>query len=145
MRKPASRMWMSLALLTAAATNGAPTGGRSRMLLYVDNSLGDDITVVDLGTLKAIGAIKVGERPHGLCAPADGRKLFTTIESENNLKTIDTITGKVVDSIPVTGRPNECAVTPDGRYVGVPIRDGNSVDVVDVARVALAVEQRLEV
>jgi YVTN family beta-propeller protein len=112
-------------VLQAAAADGG------RMLLYVDNSLGDDITVIDLGTLKVVGAIQVGHLPHALCAPEDGRRLFTTIESENNLKIIDTATGKIVKTIPVTGRPNECASTPDGRYVGVPIRDRDAVDIVD--------------
>jgi len=73
----------------------------------------------------------VGDQPHALCAPADGRRLFTSIESEKNLKTIDTLTGRIVDTIALTGKPNECAATPDGRYVGVPIRDGDSVDIVD--------------
>jgi len=131
MRNPISFVTAGIALLAAAAANAASPGGQARMLLYVDNSLGDDITVVDLGTLKVTGAIKVGSQPHALCAPADGRRLFTTIETENNLKTIDTLTNKITDVIPVTGKPNECAATPDGRYVGVPIRDGDSVDIVD--------------
>ena len=104
------------------------------MKLYVTNSLGDDITVIDLGTLKAVGNIKVGEHVHAACAPSSGRQLFTTIESENNLKVIDTTTSKITDTIPLTGRPNQCAVTPDGRFVGVPIRDGNSVDIVDMTQ-----------
>jgi len=116
--------------LVAAAIHAAPAGG-GRTLLYVDNSLGSDLTVVDLATLKVAGTIPVGEHPHGLCAPADGRRLFVTIESEKNLKTVDTVTGRVVDAIPVTGRPNQCAATPDGRYVGVPIRDADRVDIVD--------------
>jgi len=103
------------------------------MKLYVSNSLGDDISVIDLGTLQVTGDIRVGEQVHGVCAPANGRQLFTTIESEKNLKVIDTATNKVTDVIPLTGRPNQCAATPDGRFVGVPIRDGNSVDIVDMA------------
>jgi YVTN family beta-propeller protein len=102
------------------------------MRLYVTNSLGDDITVIDLATFKTIGDLKVGEHVHGICAPADGRLLYTTIESERNLKTIDPATGKIVDVIPLTGRPNQCATTPDGRYVGIPIRDRDSVDIVDM-------------
>jgi YVTN family beta-propeller protein len=126
-----------IALLSAALLAEAASQGGARMLLYVDNSLGDDISVIDLGTLKVIDTIKVGNQPHALCAPADGRRLFTTIESENNLKIIDTATGRVADTIAVTGKPNECAATPDGRYVGVPIRDGDSVDVVDTVRKAV--------
>jgi YVTN family beta-propeller protein len=100
--------------------------------LYVTNSLGDDITVIDLSTLKATGAIKVGKAVHGVCAQADGQELFTTVEGEKNLKVIDTATNEVTATIPLTGRPNQCASTPDGHYVGVPIRDGNSVDIVDI-------------
>jgi YVTN family beta-propeller protein len=120
-----------IALLTAAAMQAA---GGARMLLYVDNSQGDDLTVIDMETLKPLGAIKVGNEPHGLCAPAGGRRLFVTIESEKNLKAIDTLTGRILDTIPVTGRPNQCAATPDGRFVGVPIRDSDSLDVVDTVK-----------
>jgi YVTN family beta-propeller protein len=101
--------------------------------LYVTNSLGDDITVIDLATLKPIQTLKVGEQVHGICAPADGRSIFVTIESEHNLKIVDAGSGHIMGAIPLTGRPNQCATTPDGRYVGVPIRDGNSVDIVDIA------------
>jgi YVTN family beta-propeller protein len=122
---------VGIGLLAAVAIRAASPNGASRTLLYVDNSLGDDITVIDLDTLKIVDTLKVGKQPHALCAPADGRRLFTTIESEKTLKIIDTITGGILDTIPLTGTPNECAATPDGRYVGVPIRDGNSVDIVD--------------
>jgi YVTN family beta-propeller protein len=134
MRTNVAYLTAGIALLAAAAMNAASKVDGARMLLFVDNSMGDDLTVIDLGTMKVVDTLKVGNEPHGLCAPADGRRLFVTIESEKNLKTIDTVTGKIVDTIPVTGRPNECAATPDGRYVGVPIRDGNSVDVVDTTQ-----------
>jgi YVTN family beta-propeller protein len=111
-----------------SALHAAP----ARLLLYVDNSLGDDLSVIDLSTLKVAGTIKVGNQPHGLCAPADGRRLFVTVESERNLKVIDTATSEILTTIPVSGKPNECAATPDGRYVGVPIRDGDAVDIVDI-------------
>jgi YVTN family beta-propeller protein len=120
-------------LLAATLEAGelARAAERGEQKLYVTNSLGDDITVIDLADLKPAGDIRVGQAVHGVCAPADGRRLFTTIESEDNLKVIDTATDKVVDTIKLTGRPNQCASTPDGHYVGVPIRDGNSVDIVD--------------
>jgi YVTN family beta-propeller protein len=102
--------------------------------IFVANSEGDDITVIDLASRKVTGDIHVGRRVHGLCAPADGRRLFTTVESEDDLKIINTANDQVVDTIALTGRPNQCASTPDGRYVGVPIRDGNSVDIVDIGQ-----------
>jgi YVTN family beta-propeller protein len=126
---------MRLLVRFAAAASLFPAlyAAPARQLLYVDNSLGDDLSVIDLATLKVVDTLKVGQLPHGLCAPADGRRLFVTIESEHNLKILDTASGRILDTIPVSGKPNECASTPDGRYIGVPIRDGDSVDIVDTA------------
>jgi YVTN family beta-propeller protein len=128
---PRAALFCSLSILVLGAALHAAAAEAGRTLLYVDNSLGSDITVIDLSSLKVAGVISVGEHPHGLCAPADGRRLFVTVESEKNLKTVDTATGKVVDAVSLTGTPNECAATPDGHYVAVPIRDGNRVDIVD--------------
>jgi YVTN family beta-propeller protein len=124
----------SVFILAMLGTTKEAAAGNEATRLYVSNSLGDDITVIDLATLKVVGDIKVGKAVHGVCAPADGRKLFTTIESEKNLKVIDTATNRIVETIPLTGRPNQCASTPDGHFVGVPIRDGNSVDIVDMTQ-----------
>ena len=118
-----------LLLLVITSTGAWASSGSIRV--YVTNSQGDDISVIDLASHKVIGDIEVGDRVHGICAPADGRHVFTSIESQNSLKIIDTATDKVVNTIALTGRPNQCAATPDGHYVGVPIRDRNSIDIVD--------------
>ena len=124
-----TRFLIAVLLFPATSFQGFAANASGR--LYVTNSLSDDITVIDLQTLKVVQDIKVGMQVHGICAPADGGRLFTTIESERNLKIVDTETGKILSVIPLSGRPNQCAATPNGRYVGVPIRDGNSVDIVD--------------
>jgi YVTN family beta-propeller protein len=128
------RQFLFVVLLLSAAPFHAAFGASASGRLYVTNSLGDDITVIDLRSLKVVQDIKVGAHVHGVCAPANGRRLFTTIESEHNLKIIDTETGKILSVISLTGRPNQCASTPDGHYIGIPIRDGNSVDVVDTTQ-----------
>ena len=102
------------------------------MKVYVTNSLGTTITRIDLATMKADAEITVGKRVHGVCAQADGQKLFTTIESEKTLKVIETATNTVTATIMLTGRPNQCASTPDGHYVAVPIRDVGGVDIIDI-------------
>jgi YVTN family beta-propeller protein len=102
--------------------------------LYVGNSIADDITVIDLNSLKVIGDIKVGPHVHGVTVQPDGKRLFTTSESDKTLRIFDTSSNKLISEIKLTGRPNQCAVTPDGKYVAVPIRDGDSVDIVDVAQ-----------
>src|SRR5215831_5406331 len=89
--------------------------------LYVDNSEGDDVSVIDLKTLNTINDIRLADKVHGLAIQGDGRRLFATIESDDTLRVVDTATNKVIAKISLTGRPNQCAVTPDGHYVAVPI------------------------
>jgi YVTN family beta-propeller protein len=105
--------------------------------LYVGNSRGDDISVVDMASLKVTGTIQAGERVHGVCAQADGKRLFATVESDHTLRIIDTGTQQTVATIKLPGRPNQCAVTPDGKYVAIPIRDGDSVEIVDADKQAI--------
>lgn len=102
--------------------------------LFVDNSEGNDVSVIDLKTLNTVDDIRLADKVHGLAIQADGRRLFATIESDNTLRVVDTATNKMIATIKLTGRPNQCAVTPNGHYVAVPIRDKNAVDIVDVER-----------
>src|SRR5207302_11094435 len=98
-------------------------------------SRGRNISIIDLISLQVTGTIDVGgERVHGVAVQSDGRRLFTTVESDHTLRIIDTTTNKIVGTVKLSGRPNQCAVTPDGKYLAVPIRDGDSVDIVDVTQ-----------
>ena len=80
------------------------------------NSFGNDITVINVATQRAVANILVGRTAHAICAQSDGRKVFTTIESEHALKMINTATHKVTDTIAIPGQPNQCAATADGRH-----------------------------
>jgi YVTN family beta-propeller protein len=122
-------MFFSYILVWSAGNSAAQT-----FKLYVGNSRGDDISIIDMASLKVTGVIKAADRVHGICLQADGRRLFATVETDHTLRIIDTATLQTIATIKVTGRPNQCAVTPDGKYVVVPIRDGDSVDIVDVAQ-----------
>lgn len=120
-------------LMMGAATAGLglPQGRRRQSLLLVTNSEGDDISVIDLEHLIPAGDWKVGEHPHGIAVPANGRLAYTTIETEKVLKSLDPSSGKVLSTLALPGRPNQCAVTPNGKFVAVPIFDGDSVQIVD--------------
>jgi len=113
---------------------GVDNSAAQTFKLYVGNSRGDDISVVDMASLKMTGTIQAGERVHGVCLQADGKRLFATVESDHTLRIIDTGNQQTVATIKLPGRPNQCAVTPDGKYVAIPIRDGDSVEIVDVAK-----------
>jgi len=128
------RKFILLAAACLLGASAASAEAATRSILYVANSQGDDITIIDLATQKVIKTLKVGPIVHGVCAQADGRRAFVTIESEHSLKVIDTKTNTVTDTIPLGGQPNECAATNDGRYVVVPLlAPVNASVVVDVA------------
>lgn len=106
----------------------------ARTLLYVGNSIGDDVSVIDPATQKIVATIKVGKQVHGVCAPADGRKAYVTVESTHEVKVVDTKTNTVIDTIALPGQPNECAVTSNGRYLAVPLlAPANSVVIFDLS------------
>jgi YVTN family beta-propeller protein len=124
-------MLQMLAMGVATAGLGLSKGPRPQSLLLVTNSEGDDINVIDLERLAVAGDWKVGDHPHGIAVPANGRVAYTTIEAEKALKCLDSSSGKILSTLSLSGRPNQCAVTPNGRFVAVPIFDGDSVQIVD--------------
>jgi YVTN family beta-propeller protein len=105
-----------------------------RQKLYVTNSAGDDITVIDVATNKPIGRIEVGPHPHGIAVPAARDFILVTIEGRKpgELVWIDPQTDKITRRMDVGPAPNQLAVTPDGKTAYVPCSDGYW-DVVDVA------------
>lgn len=129
------RHWIHWLMVLGAALMAQPATAGPK--LYVTNSAGDDVHVIDLRTMKVVGRIAAGDRPHGAAVSADGRRFFTSVEGDHTLRVIDTATDQIIQTIKLSGLPNQCAATPDGTFVGVPIRGGDSVDVVDVARGAV--------
>lgn len=100
--------------------------------LYVANTSGDSLSVIDLERREVVREIKVGGHPHGLAAAADGRRVYTTVESERALKVIDTASDQIIATIPLSGIPNQLAMTPDGAWLYIALSDKGKADVVDV-------------
>jgi len=126
--------WTSLLLAVLCLPALAHAAG-GRQKLYVTNSAGNDVTVIDVATNKVIGRIWVGPHPHGIAVPASEDVVYVTIEGSDpgELVTIDPYTDKVVRRMPVGPAPNQLAVTPDGRVAYVPCADGYW-DVVDLPK-----------
>ena len=126
--------YLSMKILLACLLASCAVTVMAQNLLYVGNSRGDDISIVDMVSLKVVGDIKLGDRIHGVTVQPDGKRLFVTVESDDSLRIIDTGSRQTVGTVKVSGRPNQVAVTPDGKYAVVPIRDGDKVDIVDVVK-----------
>jgi YVTN family beta-propeller protein len=105
-----------------------------KLVLYVGNNRGDDVSVIDMASLEVIGDIRAGDRVHGVCVTPDGTKLLVTVESDHSLRIIDTATQTTLGTVSLSGRPNQCATSGDGKYVAVPIRDKDNVEIIDIAQ-----------
>jgi YVTN family beta-propeller protein len=123
--------WVCLPALAFAAEPSA----KVRQKLYVTNSAGDDVTVIDVATHKPIGRIEVGPHPHGIASPASQDVIYVTIEgkSPGELVWIDPFTDKVTRRLDIGPEPNQLAVTPDGQFAYVPTKDGY-YEVIDLAQ-----------
>ena len=110
--------------------------------VYVTNSKGDDVTVIDPATMKVVGSIKTGANPHGVIASPDRRTLYISVEGTDELIAVDIATHEVKWRVKVGRAPNEVSITQDGRKVFVPLRNDSAIDVVDT--VAMKVIDRIK-
>ena len=100
--------------------------------IYVTNSAGNTIDVVDSTTNKVVQTIKGIEVPHGVNFSPDGKRVYISNESERVLDIVDRESGAIVKTIPLSGRPNNIAVTKDGRQVFICIASKpGALDIVD--------------
>jgi YVTN family beta-propeller protein len=115
-------------------------------LVFVENTNGGDVSVVDVSTLKVLGSIPVGLSPDDIVASPSGDILYLSRivhrqdgrpSGTGEVVTIDPATQKVLWRVSFRGVPNHLAVSPDGRRIYVTIVSGNYVDVIDPARRAV--------
>src|SRR3989442_15338710 len=124
--------WFALAL--AALPASADT-----VRVYVTNSAGDSIHVIDPATNKVVQVIKGIEAAHGIGFAPDGARVYVSNEADSTLDVVDRKTGKILKKVPLSGHPNNIAVTKDGGRVVVGIaEDPGALDVIDTASLKLA-------
>jgi YVTN family beta-propeller protein len=115
-------LWILLALPGLAGT----------ARIYVTNSAGDTVDVVDASTNKVVQVIKGIEVPHGVNFSPDGKWVYISNETARELDIVDQKNGTIVNRVPLSGHPNNIAVTKDGRYVLVCIASApGALDIVD--------------
>ncbi len=78
---------LGLALAVATADVAGPKEAVPK--LYVTNSAGDNIHVIDLRSFKVVGEIRFGEHPDDAAVAVGGRRFFTTVEWDHTLRVID--------------------------------------------------------
>lgn len=116
-----------LALLAALPMAAAP------LRVYVTNSAGDSVTIVNPASDRVVGEFRVSRNPHGIVPSPDGKRFYISSEGEDVLDVVDRSSLRITRRVPIGRRPNNIAITPDGRRVYVCIRSGSTVDIVDTA------------
>jgi YVTN family beta-propeller protein len=101
-------------------------------LIYVTNSAGDTVDVIDSATNNVVQVIHGIELPHGVAFSPDGARVYISNESDNVLDVVDRVRGEILKKVTLSGRPNNIAITKDGGQVLVGIRsEPGVVDVID--------------
>jgi len=106
--------------------------------VYITNSAGDSIHVIDPATNKVVQEIKGIEAAHGIAFAKDGFKVFVSNETDSTLDVFDRQSGALVKKIALSAHPNNIAVTKNGDRVVVAIaREPGAVDVIDTTTLTL--------
>ena len=131
--------WLTLAEWVRRAPASGNPKTRPAALIYITNSAGDTIDVVDPTTNTVVQVIRGIELPHGINFSPDGARVYVSNESESVLDVVNRENGEILKKIPLSGHPNNIAVTKDGRRVLVGIHSApGAVDVVDTSSLTLA-------
>ena len=131
--------WLTLVEWVRRTHSPVDPKTRSAALVYVTNSAGNTIDVVDPTTNTVVQVISGIELPHGVNFSPDGARVYISNESESVLDLVNRENGEILKRIPLSGHPNNIAVTRDGRRVLVGIRSApGAVDVVDTSSLTLA-------
>jgi YVTN family beta-propeller protein len=122
-------VFVSLAALPASAQS---------VRIYVTNSAGDSVHVIDAATNKVVQVIKNVESAHGVAASPDGSRVYVSNEHDSTLDVFDAKTSALLKKIPLSSRPNNIAVTKDGKRVVVAIaREPAALDIIDTESLTL--------
>src|SRR5438876_3854577 len=111
----------SLVLALAALPVSASWADTVRV--YVTNSAGDSVHVIDPATNKVVQVIKGIEAAHGINFSPDGARVYISNEAENTLDVVDRKSGRIVKKVALSGHPNNIAVTKDGKRVVVAVAE----------------------
>jgi YVTN family beta-propeller protein len=124
------RAWRHLWLLLVLAPIPA---WASMARIYVTNSAGDSIHVIDPVTNKVVQQIKGIEGAHGIAFSPDGSRVYVSDEVSSTLDVFDRKSGKLIKKVALSAHPNNIAVAKDGRIVVGIARDPGALDIIDPA------------
>ena len=123
-------LWLVLALVPLSAS-------ADTVRVYVTNSAGDNVHVIDPATNKVVQVFKGPEAMHGVAFSPDGARVYISNESQSTLDVFERKSGKLIKQVALSNRPNNIAVAKDGRIVVGIARGDGALDIIDPATLTL--------
>jgi YVTN family beta-propeller protein len=126
--------WLVMAEWVRGVRTGVVSESASQSItrIYVANSAGDTVDVIDPATNKVVQVIRGIELPHGIAFSPDGTRIYISNEAESVLDVVDRKSGEILKKVSLSARPNNLAIAKDGSHVLVGIRTQPGVlDVID--------------
>lgn len=137
------RMLAAAVVAVACATSSA---AQARQYLYVGNTLGGDLSIVEIPVHKVVGSIPasvVGNSPDDVISTRKGDVLYISRLDTRDVIAVSTATEQPLWHVDVGGTPNHLALSRDEHFLYVPIYDKGQLAVVDTK--THAVIKRLDV
>ena len=99
-------------------------------LVYVTNSAGDSVDVINPLTNKVVQSISI-VGSHGVNFSPDGSRVYISNEMTSTLDVFDQKTGNLMKKIKLSNHPNNIAVASDGRILVGIARGNGALDIID--------------
>ncbi len=126
--------------VTLIPTGGRPQGGvfsADARRLYVVNTNGNKISVIDTVSKKVVGEIPTGKGPGRIALTPDGKTLVYNLQFEPAAGFADLASGRQTAQVALPSRPLSLTLSRDGRRAFLGIQDQDKVAIVSVARTAI--------
>ena len=105
---------------------------------FSSNGRENNVSVIDLGTLKTTMKVETGANPDCIIYEPGRQEVYAFNGRGNSTTVIDAATGKVVATIPLPGKPEFAAADPDISRVFCNIEDRNEIVSIDTTKHAVA-------
>lgn len=116
-------------------TDARPQGGvlsNDRKTIYITNSNGNSISIIDPAKNERTGTIATGKGPARIVMTPDSKTLVYNLQAGQAVAFADVATRKETTVIPLGGDPLSLTMTADGRFAFAGIQDQDRIVVVSI-------------
>jgi YVTN family beta-propeller protein len=132
------RLILKYALPLLALTLVPLSADAGTVRVYVTNSAGDTIDVIDPVSNKVVQKIKDIVGAHGVAFSPGASRVYVSNEETSTLDVFERKSGKLIKKVPLSDHPNNISVTKNGDRIAVAIARGKGgLDIVDAATLTL--------